>query len=349
MTKIFVTILLGFLITGCADKPEERDEPTPIPVHIYVVKRGDFQETMTLYGRILSDKVYPLVTPASGALQLSSRFATGLRNGEQVNKDEVLFTITNETVKKTLQEANILLDYRKENLRRAQISCAEGWIAKEKCAEEEVQANLAEHAAQSAQIEYDRLNVKSPFRGYLVVQRHFENAAEVSSGTEIATVIDTTKLHVEFIAPSSISERLKSGQAIVVSSQTNDAQREGSGLINEVSPSLDSSGSAKVIASLEKPTFVIGQAVVVKVILQKKSNTVIVPEEALIPSSGSYGVYLLQNAFDGKYRATFRPVTIGGRDNQLVEVIEGLREGDRVALSGQDSLFYDAYVQEAKK
>lgn len=65
-------------------------------------------------------------------------------------------------------------------------------------------------------------------------------------------------------------------------------------------------------------------------VLDERPNALVVPEEALIPQGTKQIVY---KVVDGVVEA--QPITIGQRRKGIVEVVEGLNEGDVVITGGQ--------------
>ncbi len=61
-------------------------------------------------------------------------------------------------------------------------------------------------------------------------------------------------------------------------------------------------------------------------------NSVVIPVEALVPGEevGTYKVFVV----DAKGTATSRDVKIGGRDESRVEIVDGLKGGEKVVTQG---------------
>jgi membrane fusion protein (multidrug efflux system) len=68
-----------------------------------------------------------------------------------------------------------------------------------------------------------------------------------------------------------------------------------------------------------------------------RPNAVVVPEDAIVPLSGSNFVWVAQ---DGK--AARRDVTLGVRTSGFVEILSGVKAGEQVVVGGQERLFEGA-------
>ena len=75
----------------------------------------------------------------------------------------------------------------------------------------------------------------------------------------------------------------------------------------------------------------------VRVIFAEKSNAILVPEEAIVPSGSDFYIY---RVIDGVARRT--RVKIGARRDAKVDVLEGAQAGDVVIVAGQLKLIRDA-------
>jgi HlyD family secretion protein len=76
-----------------------------------------------------------------------------------------------------------------------------------------------------------------------------------------------------------------------------------------------------------------GMPVYADVIIEPKENALIIPREAVFSESGKFYVYALK---DG--RAQKRRVLVGIKESERVEIIDGISEGEQVAVSGLDNL-----------
>ncbi|MDY4610816.1 MAG: efflux RND transporter periplasmic adaptor subunit [Sphaerochaetaceae bacterium] len=110
--------------------------------------------------------------------------------------------------------------------------------------------------------------------------------------------------------------------------------------VTKVSPTLDTgSRTLKVTCTLDKPDdrIIIGMYARIQVFTEHKENCVVVPYGAVLISDRRSYVFV---ANDRKNPAVAerRSVTLGIRTGNVVEVLEGLRMGDKVIVKGQNLL-----------
>jgi multidrug efflux pump subunit AcrA (membrane-fusion protein) len=71
----------------------------------------------------------------------------------------------------------------------------------------------------------------------------------------------------------------------------------------------------------------------VELALLEKPQTLVIPREAVIEAGNEMSVFVVE----GK-QAVRRSITIGYEQDQSVEVLKGLNEGDQVVIKGQQSI-----------
>lgn len=337
------------LWAACSSSPKAPVEPPPIPIKSLIVKRSTFQAAIRLFGTVQSASVLPILAPAKGTVHFSKRFALGLIGGEAVRKGEPLFIIENQQVLEAVQQAQTRHDYSKAGLERARISFTNGWISKAQLDESEMETRLSEQTWKSAMKAAQDLTVLAGESGKLVVDKQIANGSEVADGAEIASIVDLEKLTAEGYVSRDVQGKIKPGLSVVFKDASG-IRSIGKGVVREVSAVLGSGGSARVVCQIAEgaESLVVGDQVQMEVQAEKRDGVVSIPDEALVPVTGGYAVYVLESQWSQQYSAARRDVQIGGRDGSMTEIIEGLREGERIATSGQRFLYPGAIAQEAK-
>jgi membrane fusion protein (multidrug efflux system) len=112
--------------------------------------------------------------------------------------------------------------------------------------------------------------------------------------------------------------------------------RTFTGTIYAIDPHIDINGRALSIrARLENPGLILrpGLFARIRVKGQVKRNVLVIPEAAIVPRGEEKIVYLIKNG-----QAVEAKVTLGGRHNGLVEIVDGLDEDAMVVTAGQQKL-----------
>ncbi|HXN68236.1 MAG TPA: efflux RND transporter periplasmic adaptor subunit [Bradyrhizobium sp.] len=191
--------------------------------------------------------------------------------------------------------------------------------------------------------------VRAPFEGELGV-RHVEVGQYLTAGTQIVTLTDLSQLYANFTVPEKDSAALKVGQIVRV---TVDAYpgRTFEGEINAVEPQIATdTRNIRVQATFDNPDHILkpGMFTTTTVVLPDKPPVITIPETAVDYTLYGDSVFLIteKKEVDGKTSLTAVRtfVRTGNRINGRAEVLNGLKEGDRVVAVGQLKLQSGAAV-----
>jgi len=191
--------------------------------------------------------------------------------------------------------------------------------------------------------------VRAPFEGELGV-RHVEVGQYLTAGTQIVTLTDLSQLYANFTVPEKDSAALKVGQIVRV---TVDAYpgRTFEGEINAVEPQIATdTRNIRVQATFDNPDHILkpGMFTTTTVVLPDKPPVITIPETAVDYTLYGDSVFLIteKKEVDGKTSLTAVRtfVRTGNRINGRAEILNGLKEGDRVVAVGQLKLQSGAAV-----
>jgi multidrug efflux system membrane fusion protein len=217
--------------------------------------------------------------------------------------------------------------------------------------------------ADAAQATYDQANagiakteaiisqklVRAPFDGELGV-RHVEVGQYLTAGTQIVSLTDLSVLYANFTVTEKDSAALKVGQTVRVVVDAYPG-RNFEGKINAIEPQVATdTRNIRVQATIENPEHILkpGMFTTTTVVLPDKPPVVTVPETAVDYTLYGDAVFLIteKKADDGKTSLvvvrTF--VVTGNRVQGRVEILNGLKPGDRVVAVGQIKLQSGAAV-----
>jgi membrane fusion protein (multidrug efflux system) len=197
-------------------------------------------------------------------------------------------------------------------------------------------ANLA-----LAKTRLSKTRITAPFSG-IVGSRRVSPGAYLRAGTPITDLAQIATVKVTFSVPERYLGKLQRGSAVAVSTTAFPGYAL-TGKIDVIDPTLDeASRSAKVIARVANPgnRFRPGMSANVSAVLSERMNALTIPSEAVFAEGTQTFVYVVGP--DSSVART--PVKLGTRLAEVVEVLEGLKEGDRIVRAGHQKLFDKAKV-----
>jgi HlyD family secretion protein len=173
------------------------------------------------------------------------------------------------------------------------------------------------------------LEVRSPVDGR-VGQVLISDHASVAKDAPILSVIDLSALEVEIHVPESLARDLAPGMAADLAGDG----RTWKASVSAVSPQVI---NGEVIARLrfaaEKPAGLRqSQRLSARILIDRREHVLMVDRGPFLEQDGGGFVYLVHDGIAERH-----PVVLGATSLQKVEIVSGLREGEKVVISGTDT------------
>jgi RND family efflux transporter MFP subunit len=176
--------------------------------------------------------------------------------------------------------------------------------------------------------------ILSPISG--VVREKLASRGEyLQPGKPIATIVQINPLRLRLEIPESFAATISQGMTVSLQVDAF-ADQHFEGKIRRINPSIDEK-SRSLIAEAEvsnttgklKP----GMFARAQIVSEKEGVALMVPEKAVVSIAGINKVFVVAGN-----QAAERMVKLGVRDGSMVEVVEGVRVGERVITSQTDKL-----------
>lgn len=187
---------------------------------------------------------------------------------------------------------------------------------------------------------FEKAPVESPISG-VVGRMLVDIGSFVSVSTPVALVVDMSKAQTNLSIPENYLSTIHIGQDAKVTTDAYPGE-VFSGKVNQISPVLDEeTRSAPIEILIDNPDHKLkpGMFAKVSLIMSEHSRALTVLKEALLGREGEFYVYTVQDN-----KAKKQPVKTGLRIGPNVEISEGLKEGDKVVIMGQQKLVDGADV-----
>ncbi len=183
------------------------------------------------------------------------------------------------------------------------------------------------------QRQVDDLNVRSPVDGQ-IGQIFVAPRATVAKDAKLLTVIDLSALEVEVKVPESFARDLAVGMPANISGNG----KQWKGAVSAISPEVVSGEvSARVRFEGDKPEQLRqNQRLSVRIVLDKRDDVLTVARGSFVDQSGGRYAYVVKDGI-----AVKTPIRVGASSIDKVEILQGLKTGDKIVISGTDN-FNDA-------
>ena len=182
--------------------------------------------------------------------------------------------------------------------------------------------------------QFDALTVRSPVDGQVANLAAAERASVILNAP-LLTVVDLSQLELEIQVPESFADDLGVGMAAQIRYGNGDIP----GQLSSVSPEVvNGQVTGRVRFAGTRPEGLRqNQRLATRILIEEKPNVLMVERGPFLDSEGGRAAYVL----DGNGIATRTNITVGSSSLSAVEILSGLKPGDRIIVSGTDA-FEDA-------
>jgi HlyD family secretion protein len=188
-----------------------------------------------------------------------------------------------------------------------------------------LQVDRQQTATDEMQKRFDDLAIRAPFDG-MVAAITVNEHDPVAANQAILTVVNLTSLELEITIPEEYAGDVKIGTALMIGYGNGDHAAH----IISVSPEIVGNQiTARAVPDTQWPAGLRqNQRVSARLVFESKKNVLKLPRGAFVEASGGRSAYVVDGSM-----ATRRAITLGSIGASEVEILTGLREGDRVILS----------------
>ena len=297
-----------------------------LPVETDKVVAVDLALDATAVGSLRSNESVVLRPETAGRIS-----AINFKDGVAVSKGALLVGLDAAMQSAEFEQAKANLGLAQSNQKRNQELFEKKFISQQSLDNTGAALKVQEAAVALAQAKLDKTRIKAPFAGVVGI-RSVSVGDYVKEGQELINLEDISTLKIDFRLPESYLGQLKPGQSIEISTDALPGQRFEA-VLDAINPLVDTNGraiSCRALLSNAEAKLRPGMFVRVRLIFEKRSNVLLIPEQALVPDAKAPYVFRVS---DGKAaRVVVKP---GLRRNAQVEIIEGLAAGDEIVTAGQ--------------
>ena len=296
----------------------------PVPVEVAVIMPQTFSNNLKVTGSVMANEMLELKSEVPGILE-----RINFKEGQQVQKGQLLFTIRNNDLQAQLQKAKARQQLYSDSesryrqlLEREAVSQEEYDVATNDLRTAEADIKLLE-----AQIAKTR--VHAPFSG-VVGLRQVSEGSYVAPGAPIASLYDLEPAKIEFSVPGKYTGAIEKGD--VISFTTDGSSETYKGEIYALEPQIDPATRSLRIRALspnKDHSLLPGQFARVNLVLESSDNAIMVPAQSVVPELNGHKVFVLRAG-----KIAQQQVEIGTRTETQVQVLSGLQQGDSVLTTG---------------
>lgn len=300
-----------------------------------VLKPKEFADNLSLSGSIEANEQIDLRSEVSGIVE-----SINFKEGSTVAKGQILFKVNDLELRAQLAQVKTAQKLSSENERRAKLLLEKEAISQEEYDIASADFLSAKAEAQLIQAQLAKATVRAPFSGKIGL-RSISQGTYVTPTTLIAKLVNTSQLKITFSIPEKYASQMKVNNTL--SFTTAGSKEKFTAKIYAIEPEIEvATRTLKLRAITQNPEGKLfpGTFANVTLPLDKLTNALLVPTEALIPIQNGKKIFVVENGL-----AKEIIVETGARTDTDILITSGLKAGDTILTSGVMTLKDGSPVQ----
>lgn len=343
---LYVLALVALCASAYPEAPAKA-QPVP-PVETETVRESPVIRKLELSGSVSSPNQSQISTLVPGLVS-----KVHFDSGAHVKQGDLLLELDSELEQAAYEQATAQTEQAagevKDAKRRLEIAAS---LAKRQYGPQnevdartaEVEIDIATHDAYRAEqkrraVILDRHKLKAPFDG-VISRRMVEVGQWVTPGTAVFELVSMKNFRVDVPVPQYYYARLREGADVAIEVDTLPGEEIPAkiGALIPVSDPDARTFTLRVLPTRDNIPITPGMSARVLVDLDTGAHDVVVSRDALIRYPDGRITVWVVNTDGDKMSVTERRVEIGLAFDGLVQVLSGLKEGERVVVRGNESL-----------
>src|SRR5258708_36501715 len=327
-------IVAALVAAGCAKDKENETAAQAKPVVVantVTVSVEPFTRTVKAIGVVVARPGHFAALSAPSPTRVAKIFVAG---GQRVGAGTPLVEFDQATFSATASATEAAYSAAQKNYERAQRLANEGILPRKDAETALAELGKTRADAVAAQRAQQLSVLRSPINGVVTGMRAVLGAP-ADAGQVLVEIADPSAFDVLLsLAATDAGAVLPGAKGRLSAGEKTGGEALGEGRVSSVGAALDTVSRAvgiRVPMASPKRALRLGESVFGDIAISTK-NSVVIPVEALVPGEevGTYKVFVV----DAKGTATSRDVKIGGRDESRVEIVDGLKGGEKVVTQG---------------
>jgi membrane fusion protein, multidrug efflux system len=319
-----------------------------VPVLVATAVQKSVPVQLRAVGNVEPFNTVSVKSQVTGVLQKAH-----FKEGQDVKKDQLLFTIDPRPLEAALKqaEANLVRDSAqlrnmREQARRYAELVEKQYVSREQYDQIKANADAAEAVVDSDKAAVDNAKVQlsycyiySPVNGQvgsLLVNEG--NLVRVNDGAPLVVINQLTPINVTFAVPeqnlADVKRHMAGGRLSVQANFQSDEGRPEKGWLSFIDNTVDrATGTIKLKAVFDNQTKRLwpGQFINIALLLSTQGEAIVVPSEAIQVGPDGQQVFVVKE----DKRVELRPVTVGQTNEGESVISKGLAAGEQVVREGQ--------------
>ncbi|MGC4235579.1 MAG: efflux RND transporter periplasmic adaptor subunit [Niabella sp.] len=330
-----VLALIAYVLTNNKKKNEAKTEVvaqtnSAVAVKIDTVATSDMNIDFTANGVFAAGQEINFASETSGRV-----LSVLVDEGSYVRKGQTLAVIKTDNLNIDEQNANEAYQNAIRDKERFENALRTGGVTQQQVDQAELAVKNAAARLKQSRVKINDANIRASING-IVNKRMIEPGSVLAPGTSLFEIVDVSKLTLDVAVSEQQVVNLQVGDVINIKAGVF-PDKEFIGKIEFIAPKADANLNFPVKVAVTNNSgnaLKAGMYGSAHFVFAQKAPAILIPRTAFVGSVSSNQVFMV----DSSNRASMRNVVAGRILGDKVEVVAGLRAGEKVITSGQINL-----------
>lgn len=322
-------LTISIILSSCHSQPPKSNIPAKpsaplLSVEGFVARPVDLHQSIQISGTLKPFEETVLMSDVSGRV-----VSINLPEGKFVRQGTLLIKLFDEDLNASLKKSVTQLQLAQQTEKRQSEMIKINGISQSDYDLSVLQVSSINADIEILKAQIRKTEVRAPFDGVIGL-RNVSSGAQVSPQMPLATIRAVQQMKLDFSVPEKYAEVIRPGLKIKFALQGDETKYDATVLSSERGiEAATRTLKARAIVNSKTDALVPGAYAVVELQLGEKKNALMVPTQAIIPQEQSKQLIVTKGG-----KAVFVTVKTGVRQVSLIEVTDGIADGDTIVTTG---------------
>ena len=311
------------------DNGEDSSVDEGVPVRVLKSRIGSVSSYISATANLVAENEVKILSESEGRI-----VTLEVEEGDRVKAGQLLASLVRDEAEIAVRKAELRAVNARNAHERALQLAAEKLVSQEEFDRLELERDVTDQELEEARWRLKKKTIRAPFNGRITL-RNARLGKHVKPGDDLFTITDFDLLIARVYLPEKDIFGLQEGRDVRITLKAND-EISFFGRIRQISPVVDTAtGTVKLTIEASEPPAQVrpGSFVTIGIVREHHPTAVVVPRDAVIRELQEAYVFVVADGI-----AERRSVTLGLEEGRRIEVVTGVRAGERVVISGHGGL-----------
>lgn len=297
-----------------------------IPVEVTTIAKGEISDYILLSSNLETEIMADVYSRTQGIVERIYR-----EEGQYVQKGDTMLSLEAKEYELSEEKARVEYERQMSNYKRLEGMHKQELLSDEELEKSKFSLQTAEIQWKEAKLSLDFMQIRSPISGR-VGERLAKIGKRIQPTDKLFSVVNNSQVIAVVYVPEKNLNQLRIRQPAFISSDHLDG-KQFEGWIKRISPVVDpSSGTFKVTVGVRNLKNMLrpGMFVNVHIIVDTHKDVVLIPKMAVVYENEYMNIYVVKDSVAHKIR-----LAPGFGDNEKIEALKDIEEGDKIIVVGQ--------------